>query len=86
MLNYDELKKVMRKEGCTEEEIKQQIKDLMESEEEWAMEEQKEQEEQYSIICPKCGKKAMPFMDTNAPEELQPMIYGHKCEKCGWIE
>lgn len=84
--DYEELEKVMKKHGCTEGEIKQQIKDLEETELEIAKEEQKELEEQYAIKCPKCGAKAMPMLDTNAPEEVQPLIYGHKCENCGYTE
>lgn len=86
MNNYDELEKAMKKEGYTQKEIDEQWNDLKETEMEWAMEKQKELEEQYSITCPKCGKKARPLMDTNVPEELSPMIYGHHCNDCGWFE
>lgn len=86
MLNYEELEKELKGEGYSEEYIKKTIDELQKDEIENMKEEHQKLLDQYSITCLKCGGKAEPWIDTNAPEEVQPMIYGHQCKKCGWFE
>lgn len=85
-MNYEKLEKELRKQGYTEKEIEEEVKEFERDEMENAIKEHNKLLEENSITCPVCGKMAMPWLDTNVPEEVQPMIYGHQCENCGWTE
>lgn len=83
-MNYDELEKVMKKEGYTDEEIKEQIKDLMESDLEWAKEEAEEYSKLHYKKCKKCGK-TMSDVAPNGAGILE-QLDGFSCDFCGYEE
>jgi hypothetical protein len=86
MLNYEEFKEMLKKEGYSEKEIKKEFDELKKDEMENAIREEREELEKHAIECPQCEGMMLPLLDTNAPAEISPLIYGHVCEECGFID